>query len=163
MIVVVGIVLAHVEVRVDLHHGHVVGRTTHGMGPQRPDRDRVDPAQEDHEGIASQHGIGDPPDHELRRQVADLLEHPMRDRVPLRRLGPGMALQQLDLLIEASHDRRRSCSRAGAERRAMLIGHADQDGVGILHRRAVDDRVGHQLSSSLASWRLGRRFQLPLW
>ena len=48
------------------------------------------------------------------------------------------------------------------ERRAVLIGHAEHDGVGAPGIGAVDDPVDHQAASDLASWRRGRFFQLPL-
>ena len=73
-------------------------------------------------------------DHRVRRQRADIVQHAVRDPVAVRRLGPGVALEQLDLAIETGDDRRRSLGRALPERCAVLVGHADHDRVGILQR-----------------------------
>ena len=162
-LVVIGIVVAQIQVGVDLQHGHVARPPPLGMRPKRPDRHGMGAAQQDHEGLARRQRIGDPRDHVLRRQRADVVQHPLRDPVTVGRLGLGMALEQLDLTVETGEDRARPLARAGAERGAALVGDPDQHRVRRLGRRAVDDRIDHQaLSSSLASSRLRRFFQLPL-
>ena len=146
-VVVVGVVIPHVEVGVDLQHGHIARRAARGVRLQRPDRDRMNAAEQDHEGIDVLDGVADLLDHRLRRQHADIVQHAMGDPVAVRRLGPGMALEQLDLAIEAGDDRRRPLRRTLAERCPVPVRHADHHRVGILQRVAVDDRLDHQPSS----------------
>ena len=62
-IVVVGIVVAHVEMGVDLHDGHLARPAAAGMGLERADRDRVDAAEDDREPRALRDRLGDPRDH----------------------------------------------------------------------------------------------------
>ena len=73
----------------------------------------------------------DPLDHHRGRQVADVVEELMGDPVVVGGLGLGVALEQLDLALEAGDDRRRAQARPAAERGAMLVGRRDDHRIGL--------------------------------